>query len=192
MRNFKANYPTDNKMMNIRFCGFGGQGILLSGHIFGTAAVYDGNKVLQTQSYGSESRGGGCRSDVLISGEEIYDLAPPRFNAMVALSQSAYDGYIKYLEEEGTLVIDDGLIPRTSKSPARFFKVKATEIAHKKFGNKIAANMIMIGFTSAVLGSVSKESLENVIRKYVSKGASNVNLQAFAEGYRLGKEQVSR
>ncbi len=79
--------------MNIRFCGFGGQGIVLSGFTFGAAAALDGNKVLQTQSYGSEARGGLCRSDVIISREDIYDLAPTQFDVLVTLSQSSYNSY---------------------------------------------------------------------------------------------------
>jgi 2-oxoglutarate ferredoxin oxidoreductase subunit gamma len=191
MRDFKMNGQA-NKMANIRFCGFGGQGILLSGFIFGTAAVIDGNKVLQTQSYGSESRGGGCRSDVVISGEEIHDLAPARFDALIALSQSAYDTYINSLHEDGLLVVDEDLVNPEKAPTAGTYRVKATEIAHKKIGNKLAANMVMMGFTSAVLESVSKESLQQAIGQYVSRDTSELNLQAFEEGYRLGKEQSSR
>ncbi len=60
--------------MNIRFCGFGGQGIVLSGYILGSAAIEENLNTLQTQSYGSESRGGACKSDVIISKEEIYEI----------------------------------------------------------------------------------------------------------------------
>ena len=43
----------------ITLCGMGGQGIILSAVILGTAAVTRGKKyAVQTQSYGSEARGG--------------------------------------------------------------------------------------------------------------------------------------
>lgn len=190
MKDFKTNGQA-NKMTNIRFCGFGGQGILLSGFIFGTAAVNDGNKVLQTQSYGSESRGGGCRSDVIISREEILDLAPSRFDALVALSQSAYDTYINSLHGDGLLLIDEDMVNTGTQPAAGTYKVKATDIAQNKLGNKLAANMVMMGFTSAVLESVSKESLKKAITQNVSKDTSELNLQAFEEGYRLGKKETS-
>ena len=96
--------------MNIRFSGFGGQGIVLSGYIYGVAAVLDRKKALQTQSYGSESRGGGCRSDVIISDEDIYELAPPRVDVLVALSQAAYDAYLPALKPDGTLIVEDDLV----------------------------------------------------------------------------------
>lgn len=191
MRDLKKSFQT-KKMTNIRFCGFGGQGILLSGFIFGSAAVTDGNKVLQTQSYGSESRGGGCHSDVIISGEEINELSPSRFDALVALSQKAYDTYANSLHGSGTLVVDDDLVKTGDQTPSGTFKIKATDIAHKKFGNKLAANMIMMGFTSAVVESVSKNSLKKAIGQYVSKETSELNKKAFDEGYRLGKKQSAR
>ena len=48
----------------ITLCGFGGQGIILSAVILGTAAVTKGNLyAVQTQSYGSEARGGQCPAE---------------------------------------------------------------------------------------------------------------------------------
>ncbi|MCK4764454.1 MAG: 2-oxoacid:acceptor oxidoreductase family protein [Candidatus Aminicenantes bacterium] len=174
--------------MNIRFSGFGGQGIILSGYIFGTAAVNDGKSALQTQSYGSESRGGGCRSDVLVSQEEIYDLGPSKFDVLVALSQSAYNSYIGSLGKGGILLVDEDLVDPGSHTPPKTHKIKATDIAFKKFGNKIMANMVMMGFVNSILGVISKESLKKAIRDNVAEETAESNLQAFDEGYRMGKE----
>ncbi len=153
--------------MNIRFCGFGGQGIVLSGYTFGTAAVLDNHKVLQTQSYGSEARGGLCRSDVIVSKEEILDLAPIRFDVLVALSQTAFDKYIGVLSEEGTLIVDDDLVDTSRFPHPRTFGISATDIAYKKFGRKIMANMVMMGFMCKAIEPVSKE-LTNTLQKKIS------------------------
>ena len=176
-------------MLNIRFCGFGGQGIVLSGYTFGTAAVIDGNKVLQTQSYGSEARGGLCRSDVIISTEEIYDLAPPYFDVLVALSQASYDSFIPTLNENGTLIVDDDLVDTDNYPSSRIYRIKATDIAYKKFGRKIMANMVMMGFMCTILEAVSKDSLQQAILNNVVRGTEKINLQAFEEGYRVGNER---
>ena len=56
----------------IRFSGFGGQGIILSAVILGrAAALYDNNYAVQTQVYGPEARGGASMSAVIISDEPI-------------------------------------------------------------------------------------------------------------------------
>ncbi|MEF8834592.1 MAG: 2-oxoacid:acceptor oxidoreductase family protein, partial [Candidatus Thermoplasmatota archaeon] len=57
---------------DIRLCGKGGQGIMLSGFILGKAAsVYYDYNAVQMQSYGPEARGGAARSEVVISDDEI-------------------------------------------------------------------------------------------------------------------------
>ncbi|MDK2782962.1 MAG: 2-oxoglutarate ferredoxin oxidoreductase subunit gamma, partial [Thermococcaceae archaeon] len=44
--------------MQIRIAGIGGQGVILAGIILGEAAAIEGLNVVQTQDYGSQSRGG--------------------------------------------------------------------------------------------------------------------------------------
>ena len=185
MKMYAANGPIDKKM-NIRFCGFGGQGIVLSGYTYGTAAAMDGNNVLQTQSYGSEARGGLCRSDVIISEEQIFDLAPSRFDVLVVLSQPAYDNYITALNEDGILIVDDDLVNTVNHSHPKTFKIKATDIAYKKFGRKIMANMVMMGFMCSTLELISKDALKQSILDNVTRGTAKINLEAFEEGHRLG------
>ena len=185
MKMYGTNGPIDKKI-NIRFSGFGGQGIVLAGYTFGTAAAMDGNNVLQTQSYGSEARGGLCRSDVIIAKEEIFDLAPPRFDVLVTFSQPAYDNYIQGLQEDGTLMVDDDLVDMGNHYHPRTFKIKATDIAYKKFGRKIMANMVMMGFMCTTLEVISKEALKQSILDNVARGTEKINLQAFEEGYQLG------
>lgn len=175
------------KNTNIRFCGFGGQGIILSGYIFGAAAVGDGYRVLQSQSYGSESRGGQCRSDVIISEEEIHDMAPDGLDMLVVFSQAAYDAHIGSLKEDGLLIVEDDLVNTGNRPSQKTFRVKAADIAQKKFGREIMANMVMMGFLSANIEAVSKESIRNAILENVPADVQEMNLHAFEEGYLIGK-----
>lgn len=181
----ETNWAID-KTVNVRFCGFGGQGIVLSGYTFGKAAALDRHKVLQTQSYGSEARGGLCRSDVTISRGEILELAPTRFDVLVALSQSAHDEYITALTEDGILIVDDDLVDTSRHPHPATFRIKATDIAYKKFGRKIMANMVIMGFLSASVQLVSKEALKQAILANVAGGTGEINLRAFEEGYQIG------
>jgi 2-oxoglutarate ferredoxin oxidoreductase subunit gamma len=96
--------------MNIRFSGFGGQGIVLSGFIMGNAAINEGKNAIQNQSYGSESRGGACRSDVIISDKTINELSPPEVDVLVSMSHSAFEKYLPMLKKGGTLIIDSDLV----------------------------------------------------------------------------------
>lgn len=178
--------------MIIRFAGFGGQGIVLSSYILGQSAVFDGKKVIQNQSYGSESRGGECRGDVIISDDDIYELEPSENDVLVAMTQPAYDKFIPMLKPGGTLILDKDLVVTDSKlDPKGITKygISATDIAFKKFGRKIIANMLILGFMNTLLGLVGAEMLEKAIIQNVPKGTEELNLDAMREGIKLAGQE---
>jgi 2-oxoglutarate ferredoxin oxidoreductase subunit gamma len=172
--------------MNIRFCGFGGQGIIHAGYILGNAAVEENLNALQTQSYGSESRGGACKSDVIISKDEILEIEIDQLDVLVAFSQPAYDTYISKLRKDGILIVEDDLIRPAENSRVEPYRIKATDIAYKKFGRKIMANTIILGFVTSVVDIVSKQSMESAVKQNAPPGTEDMNLAAFSEGYEQG------
>ncbi len=188
--------------MNIRFSGFGGQGIIVSAIIFGKAAVFDRKKAIQTQSYGSESRGGSCKSDVIISEEEIYEIEPTEVDILVAMSQTAYEKYIGNLKDKGILFLEKDLVqlggPSTgeglmSTSTLSFGKktftchsISATDIAFKATGINIMANMLMLGFMTPILNYINKDAIKKAIREHVPPGTIDKNFDLFEKGYELG------
>jgi 2-oxoglutarate ferredoxin oxidoreductase subunit gamma len=176
--------------MNVRFCGFGGQGIVLSGYILGSAAIEEKLNALQTQSYGSESRGGACKSDVILSEEEIYEIELEKLDVLVAFSQPAYDMYIHSLRNNGLLILEEDLVDPGSNCPVKPYRVKATDIAYKKFGRKIMANMVMLGFITPILRVISRESMEKAVQQNAPAGTEKANIDSFSEGFKLGEHAV--
>ena len=202
--------------MNIRFAGFGGQGIVVAGYVLGQAAVFDGRNALQTQSYGSESRGGACKSDVTISEDAILDLAPSASDVLVAMSQPAYDKYLPNLGGAGLLIYESDLVstnanvdagrgnppaadPTSSlnvsdacaggvKTPTRAYGLPATAIANKTFGRDVVANVIMIGYLAGLTGVASPESFHKAIAESVPAKTVDMNLKAFEQGFTQGTE----
>jgi 2-oxoglutarate ferredoxin oxidoreductase subunit gamma len=170
--------------VSIRFSGFGGQGIVLAGVIFGEAAVADGLNAVQTQSYGSASRGGASKCDLIISRDEIYELESPRVDVLVSLSQDAYDTYIAHLKEGAVLIVDGDLV-KADRKDVEVHRISATDIAFKKFGQKIMGNIVIVGYLSALLGVVSKESVRKSIERHLPQKLVEKNLLAFEEGYAL-------
>jgi 2-oxoglutarate ferredoxin oxidoreductase subunit gamma len=169
----------------IRFVGFGGQGIVLSSYIIGQAAIYDGKQAIQNQSYGSESRGGECRADVIISEDEIDDLETSEQDVLVAMTQPGYEKFINSLKPGGTLILDaDLVVADDGRHPPGIttYHIAATDIALQKFERKIVANMIVLGFMNALLNLVTTESLKKGISGSVPKGTEELNLKAMSEG----------
>ena len=95
------------KPLNIKFCGFGGQGIILSAVILGTVVVIKRNLyAVQTQSYGSEARGGQCQSELIISNKPINSPITKEKDILVAMYQTALEKYLPTLRAKGKLIID--------------------------------------------------------------------------------------
>jgi len=168
--------------MKIRFAGFGGQGIVLCGVVFGNAAMLDGKNSMQTQSYGSASRGGLTRSDVCIQTDTIHDLVYDRFDVLVALSNPSYLGFRKELAPEGYLFYETDLVEVTEEDARIGHGIPATQLAYDRFGRKIMANMIMMGFVNGTVTLASRESLVRTIRASVPPGTEDKNIEAFDLG----------
>ncbi len=173
--------------MRVRFCGFGGQGIVLAGYITGNAAVTDGKNAIQNQSYGSESRGGHCKSDVIVDTGEIYELELDECDVLVAMSQAAHDRYIDQLESDGIVIVDSDLVvPREGQD--NLHAVPFTDIAYQAFNRKIMGNMVMLGYLVGATGIVSEASMRKAIEANVPKGTEEANIKAYKEGLKLGRK----
>lgn len=176
--------------MRLRFAGFGGQGVVLCGFVFGKAAMLDGLNSIHTQSYGSASRGGLTRSDVGIESSEIYDLIHDELDVLVAMSQQSYDAFSGALVSGGMLFYESDLVRPADSSDLTSFGIQATDIAFKTLGRRIMANMLMMGFVNQIAEIVSYDSLVATVRESVPPGTEEKNITALREGMRLGRESV--
>lgn len=174
--------------MNIRFSGFGGQGVVLMGIIYGRAAAIDGKNALQTQSYGSASRGGASKSDVIISDKEIYELEFTTPDVLMVMSQEAYTIYAQQAKESGIVIVEKDLV-KAGEIKGNLYSIPATRIA-EGLGQKIMANIVILGFMSALVSNVSKDAVCEAIRESVPKGTGDKNIQAFEEGYKMGLQSI--
>lgn len=174
----------------IKFGGFGGQGIVLAGYITGKAvALYDGKHSVFTQLYGPEARGGASSSEVVIDEDKVIDYPyVTSADVMVIMSQEAYDKYVERVKEGGILIVDEDLVKVDDRAKrAVLYKVPATRMA-EKLGNKIVANIVMLGFLTAVTGLVSREAMVKSIRDSVPERFLEINMRAFEEGYSYAQE----
>ena len=175
------------KPISIRLCGFGGQGVVLSAVILGTAAVTKrGLYAVQTQSYGSEARGGQCQAELIISHQPINSPMVDKKDLLIALSQSALDRYLPSLRAGGTLIIDPQLVKNTHSCQERVIPVPATETA-VHLGSRISANMELLGFLQQSTGLLTKEDLVAVIKELTRPRFLDTNLRAVDEGIKLAQ-----
>ncbi|HMA76822.1 MAG TPA: 2-oxoacid:acceptor oxidoreductase family protein [Candidatus Krumholzibacteriaceae bacterium] len=173
-------------MIEIRFAGFGGQGIIRSGIIVGKAAsIYDGGFATMSQSFGPEARGGACSSQLVVSDEKILYPYVVGTDYLMVMSQEACDKFEPEVKDDGLLIIDEDLVkPKTKK---RVIAIPATRIA-EKFGNRIFANVVMLGFVTAMTGVASLEAMEKTIPSLVPERFIDKNIKAFHKGYEYGQK----
>ena len=174
--------------VEVRFAGFGGQGIIKSGIIVAAAASIHADKnAVQTQSYGPESRGGACKSEVVISEEEIDFPKVVEPDVLVVMSQHAYNDYAEDVKSGGTVILDPGMIPREKNlKNLEVYHVPATKIA-EQLGRKIVANIVMLGAFTAITELLDEKALKESIKENIPKGTEELNLAAFEKGFEYGK-----
>jgi len=170
--------------VEMRLCGFGGQGIVLAGLIAGKAvALHDHREATFTQSYGPESRGGACSAAIVVSDEAILYPYVTRPNLIAAMYQEAYTTYHGQLAEGGVLLIDEDLVQPDPETGQRVVPVPATRIAEQELGRAQVANVVMLGAIAAVGGGISTEALRQSVLESVPKGTEELNARAFDRGY---------
>lgn len=171
--------------VEIRIAGHGGQGVVLAGQILGKAAVYDGKNALQTQSYGAEARGSSARSEVIISDSKINFPAVRKCDILVAMNQESLNRHLVDLKENGILIVDNTNVQEIPETKAIVYKVLATEMAQKTFGESLYANIVMLGALTKLTNIVSVEALEKAIKESVPPKTVETNIKAYKKGLQL-------
>jgi 2-oxoglutarate ferredoxin oxidoreductase subunit gamma len=172
----------------VRLSGSGGQGMMLAGAIMAEAAgIYDEKYVVQTRSYGPESRGGASRSEVVISDAPIDYPEVTTPDLVLAMTQLAADKYHSDLNKSGIMIIDPDHVKQKPNTTAKIYEVPVTKIARDEVGKEITANVVALGVIAAIVDWVSESSMKKAIMDRAPKGTEKLNEKAFEAGYKAGK-----
>lgn len=183
---------TVQSRVEIKFAGYGGQGIALMANIFGKAVqLHTDKKSVLTQSYGPESRGGASSADVVVDDNEIDYPYTESGNVgyFIVMSKEAYTKYAPYLKKGGILFYDIDLVEideKTKKLAGKIYGIPATAIA-ERVGMKIAANIVMLGHMAGNSDIIPSEVLKNTVLSSVPSKFKLQNEKAFDEGFNYKK-----
>jgi 2-oxoglutarate ferredoxin oxidoreductase subunit gamma len=171
----------------IRFAGFGGQGLLLAGILLGrTAALYAGKQAAQTQSYGTEARGGASQCNVVIDDQEITYVGVVNPDVFVVMSQEAYDKLIGEVKEGGLVFYDSDLVKVKENPRLRQIPIASTSTA-KGLGKQMVANVVMLGSMIEGTKTIDGDLVKTCLKESVPPGTEELNLKAFDLGRSLVK-----
>ena len=179
---------TKTKRTEIRITGFGGQGVVLAGHIIGHAcAVNAGQHATMIQSFGPEARGSACSTTLAVSDTEVLYPYVGRPDIFVVMSAEGYEKYRDELKDDGILIFEKDLVKAEPKKGQPAYGVSSTRIA-EEIGRAIVQNIVMLGFFAAATKIVPREAMRDAVKDSVPKGTEELNLRAFDAGWSAFEE----
>jgi len=174
--------------LSILISGTGGQGIIFAGELLSRAFFKAGYEVINTHSYGAEARGGTCKSELLVSDEEIYDISLTNTDVLITMSAPAYRRYIRQAKA-GSLVIMEAEVAEELKNTGmgprndvETVSIPAKMIA-QDLGDVIVTNMAISGALLKKTGLIELEMMKSVVGEEMSPAVREINLKALERGY---------
>lgn len=183
------------KRLEARFCGVGGQGIVLSSTILADAAIfYEGKYAVQSPTYGSQVRGGPTKVDLIVDSKEILYPKATKINFFLAIAQISFTKYFYDISDDCVVLVDENLVVNlpddiATHAKRQLYKVPVMEMAKTEFNNPILANMICLGITQEVTQVVTREHLELSVKKLVPSKHFEKNIQAVEMGIELARNR---
>lgn len=192
---------------NVILAGVGGQGIILSSDVLGTAAIMAGLKPRGSEVHGMSQRGGSVASHVRM-GPSVYGPLIPEGNGDVLIGFEPIEALrnIALLSRTGLIIVNTRpIIPHTVyvglkqypnvdevirklKQYAHTIAFNATELATKA-GDAVALNTVMLGaLSSSGKMPIQKKIVLEAIESRVPRPMIMVNRAAFRLGYEKAQE----
>jgi 2-oxoglutarate ferredoxin oxidoreductase subunit gamma len=168
----------------IKFAGFGGQGILLSAKLLAYAAMKQGFFVAWVPSYGPEMRGGTAYCTVVIGDKRIGSPIIKNPSHLVAMNRPSLEKFAADVKPGGVILINSSLIPtRSNRTDIVELIVPANDSAIK-VGSVKCANIIALSAFAAKAKVVDMEILRHCVMDEFSAKPKIIplNMKAFDEG----------
>ena len=190
-------------MLEVRFHGRGGQGVVTAAELLSVAAFLDGHEAQAFPSFGSERMGAPVLSFCRISDAAIRVREPVtqpdavvvldagllhQVDVFAGLSPTGYVliNSVHSLRELGVQELAD------RHDCERLVTLPATELARRHLGKPLP-NICLLGAFAALTGSVSLGSIEVAVKGRFAAGVAELNVAAARAGYenvRAGGENV--
>jgi pyruvate ferredoxin oxidoreductase gamma subunit len=168
------------KRYNMRISGLGGQGVVTSAHILGSAMDNAGKFASLVPFFGSEKRMAPVEAYVRASSEPIYEVGEVVYPDIILIYHSQvithgksytmpfYTGLKKdslVIINTDVDVLDEDDIKALNAQNAKVVQFNATELALKIAGTELATNMAMMGMVLGLTKLVSEDNIEKAVRE---------------------------
>ena len=157
-------------LVKCMFSGSGGQGSALMAKLVCEGAMRENLKVVMTQTYGIEQRGGDSTAFIIISDEAIGSpIVENDATIAVALSQSIYEQCLHGVAPGGMLFTNASLVenPGTAEGFTQIL-LPVSEIA-VEVGSVRSVNMVMLGAVIAKTKLLKRETIMAVLEETMGR-----------------------
>ena len=168
------------KRYNMRISGLGGQGVVTSAHILGSAMDNAGKFASLVPFFGSEKRMAPVEAYVRASSEPIYEVGEVVYPDIILIYHSQvithgksytmpfYTGLKKdslVIINTDVDVLDKDDIKALNAQNAKVVQFNATELALKLANTELATNMAMMGMVLGLTKLVDTDNIEKAVRE---------------------------
>jgi len=178
--------------IEVKFAGFGGQGIMSAGKLLAEASLEEGMEVVWIPSYGPEMRGGTAYCTVVVSDRPIGSPVINNPTHLVVMNRPSLEKFAPTVKPNGIIIINNSLIPITSnRSDITEILVPCNQIAIE-LNNPKGANMVALGAYVACSKVVPFEVVEETIRHEFEKKPAFIdgNLAALKRGAEIATKKM--
>lgn len=157
-----------DNVINVKFAGLGGQGVIRASDILAEAAFRFGTDVKKSELHGMSQRGGSVSSDVRI-GQKVWSPMIPggKTDFLVVVDPDQVENNLPSLKADGVLI-------------------RPEMIDEKQLQNKKGLNIALLGILSNYL-PIPEGIWLGTIRESFSESLYTGNEQAFRMGRAVGK-----
>ena len=198
---------------NMRISGLGGQGVVTSAHILGSAMDNAGKYASLVPFFGSEKRMAPVEAYVRASSEEIYEVGEVVYPDIIMIYHSQvithgksytmpfYTGLKKnslVIINTDRNVLEPEDIEVLKNLNAKVVQFDATDLALKIAGTELATNMAMMGMLLGITKLVSEENIESAVRErflgnsFVASGGTAALDSAIEKKYKKKEELLAK
>lgn len=171
---------TDKKRYNMRISGLGGQGVVTSAHILGSAMDNAGKFASLVPFFGSEKRMAPVEAYVRASSEPIYEVGEVVYPDIIMIYHSQVITHGKSytmpfymgLKPNSLVIINTDVdvldtedIKVLTRLNAKVIQFNATELALQIAGTELATNMAMMGMVLGITKLVTEDNIEKAVRE---------------------------
>lgn len=181
-------------VIEVRFHGRGGQGVVIGAEILASAAMKEGRSVQAFSSFGAERRGAPVMAFTRIAEKPIRvrcQIYEPDYVVVLDPQVCQVQDVTTGLKSDGMLIINTPLIPEKVKqalgvTKSQIYTIDATPLALNVFGSPIL-NTIMLGAFAAATGEVKLPMLVDAVKDRFSEKIAQKNIQGMEEAYKRVK-----